>query len=83
MVAHAISFFSQVREAVRGMEHVATKVFRTRKFPQENLDEAVYKWYSQQRAEGVPVRGIDIKHAAQRLAEHLNHSGFNCSDGWL
>ncbi|MPC81639.1 Tigger transposable element-derived protein 7 [Portunus trituberculatus] len=40
-------------------------VYRKRRLAQENLDEAVYKWYTQERAEGVAVRGIDIQHAAQ------------------
>ncbi|XP_063875713.1 tigger transposable element-derived protein 7-like isoform X4 [Scylla paramamosain] len=76
----------KVREAVRQMDCVskgAAKVFRTRKLPQENLEEAVYKWYAQQRAEGVPVRGVDIQHAALRLADHLGLTDFKCSDGWL
>ena len=59
------------------------KVYRHRKIPLENLDEAVYKWYTQERAEGVPIRGVDIQHAAERLAEHLGHENFKCSSGWL
>ena len=58
-------------------------LYRKRHLPQENLDEVVFKWYIQERAEGVPVCGIDIQHAAQRLAEHLGHADFKCSDGWL
>lgn len=36
----------------------------------ENLQKAAYKWYIQVRAEDVPVHGVDIHHAAQKLAVH-------------
>ena len=52
-------------------------------FVHENLDEAVYKWYVQQRAEGLPVRGVDIQNAAQHLANHLGIQDFRWSDGGL
>ena len=49
----------------------------------EHLEDAVYKWYEQERAEGVPVRGIDIQLAAQRLAIQLGIEDFKCTDGWV
>lgn len=49
----------------------------------KNFDEAVYKWYVQQCAEGLPVRGLDIQNATQCLANHLGIRDFKCSDGWL
>ena len=59
------------------------KIFRVRKLPHEGLDDAVFKWYRQQRSEGVPVRGVDLQHAAERLSIHLGHVGFKYSEGWL
>ena len=74
----------RIREVVKKVEGgKAKEVFRSRKLHHENLDEAVYKWYVQQRAEGLPVRGLDIQNAAQRLANHLGIQDFKCSDGWL
>ena len=49
---------------------------------QADLDTAVYKWYVQQRAVDVMVRGVDIMAAAEKLAQHM---GIACqaSAGWL
>lgn len=58
-------------------------LYGTRKAQQESLDEAVYKWYIQERAKGVTVNGLDMQHAAERLAEHLDLKKFKCSAGWL
>lgn len=69
---------SKLESADKGMS-----LFRERKLPQEDLDKAVFKWYTQQRAEGVPVRGVDIQEAAHRLARHMNIGEFKCSTGWL
>ncbi|XP_076043979.1 jerky protein-like isoform X1 [Oratosquilla oratoria] len=49
----------------------------------EKLDQAVYKWYKQQRAEGLPVRGPELRSAAMRFAERLEVPDFSASDGWL
>ena len=79
----------KAREKTRGIMRTIestkdkNKIFRKRKLDKENLDDAVFKWYTQERAEGVPVRGVDIQHAAERLAGHLGHKDFKCSDGWL
>ncbi|KAG7160673.1 Tigger transposable element-derived protein 7-like 27, partial [Homarus americanus] len=47
------------------------------------IDEAVYDWYREQRAEGVPVRGIELQAVAMRIASILNIEGFQASGGWL
>ncbi|KAG7170921.1 Tigger transposable element-derived protein 7-like 6 [Homarus americanus] len=48
-----------------------------------DLDQAVYKWYKQERASGIKVRGVNIQNAAARLAQHLKIQGFNAIVGWL
>lgn len=78
----------KVKKVMKGIEtstqkKKGKKVYRKRRLALENLIETVFKWYTQERAEGVPVRGIDIQHAAQRLATHLGHKDFTCSDGRL
>jgi transposase-like protein len=47
-----------------------------------NIENAVYKWYTQQRASGVNIRGVDIQSAAVKLAKHME-TKFEASDGWL
>lgn len=37
----------------------------------ENLAKVVYKWYSQEGGEGVPMSEVDTQHAPARLAIHL------------
>ena len=48
-----------------------------------DLDAAVIKWYTQQRALGVNVRGVELISAAERLAKHFKNNEFKGSDGWL
>ena len=56
------------------------KSMRSSKY--RELDEAVYKWYVQQRGVHVNVRGVEIMAAAESLAQHM---GIECkaSAGWL
>lgn len=48
-----------------------------------NLDEAVFKWFLQMRSSGLPVRGIEIQHAALRFAQQFKILNFKASSGWL
>ena len=45
------------------------------------LEEAVYKWYVQQRS--VNMRGLEIADAANKLARHMGIESFKSSDSWL
>lgn len=47
-----------------------------------SVEEALLKWYAQQRSCGVPVRAVELKSAAIKLANHMN-TPFKASDGWL
>lgn len=47
------------------------------------LEEALLKWYVQQRSNGVQVQAIELKSAAIILAHHLNIVSFKADDGWL
>ena len=60
---------------VHGRKHM--KVSQSR-----DLEGAVYKWYMQQRAVNVNVRGVEIVEAAKKLAEHMGVT-FQGSAGWL
>lgn len=41
-----------------------------------DLDQCVIKWYQQQRASGVMVRGTEMKMAAERFANSIGLEGF-------
>lgn len=57
---------------------------QTLKKPKEVLlEEAVLKWYSQQRASGIEVSGVELQAAAENFANHLKLQNFACSSGWL
>ncbi|XP_045104407.1 tigger transposable element-derived protein 7-like [Portunus trituberculatus] len=49
---------------------------------QKQLDEAVYKWYVQQKACGNKVTSGTIRNACEQLSKHLGIQ-FSASDGWL
>ncbi|KAG7169737.1 Tigger transposable element-derived protein 7-like 16, partial [Homarus americanus] len=48
-----------------------------------NLEEAVTKWFVQQRSCGNFVRSVEIQAAAAKLASHMDIENFEASDGWL
>ncbi|XP_069180104.1 tigger transposable element-derived protein 7-like [Procambarus clarkii] len=48
-----------------------------------NLDEAVYKWFNQERSLGMPLGGDAIKTAADKFTQKMNIPDFRASEGWL
>ncbi|KAG7160293.1 Tigger transposable element-derived protein 7-like 40, partial [Homarus americanus] len=48
-----------------------------------NLEEAVTKWFMQQRSCGNVIRGVEIQAAAAELASHMDIENFEASDWWL
>ena len=48
----------------------------------KDLEEAVFKWYTQERSVKVNVRGTDLLNAAFKLAKHMGIE-FSGSTGWL
>lgn len=50
----------------------------------EDLDEVLYRWFCDRRAEGVPISGLIIKEKGKQLAEDMNiKTELTFSDGWL
>ncbi|XP_063152245.1 uncharacterized protein LOC134492057 isoform X1 [Candoia aspera] len=47
-----------------------------------SLEEAVLKWYVEQRSGGAKVRRVDLKSAANAIAADMKLS-FKASDGWI
>ena len=49
----------------------------------EDLEEAVHKWFINDRAHNLPVSGPFLKTQVQKMAEQLGYSDFKGSSGWL
>ena len=49
----------------------------------DEIDEAVYQWYSLARQRQVPVTGPMLQEEALKIAEALGNEVFKASNGWL
>lgn len=50
----------------------------------EDLDEVLYRWFCDRRAEGVPISGLTIQEKGKQLAQDMNiKTEVTFSDGWL
>ncbi|CAB3221927.1 unnamed protein product [Arctia plantaginis] len=49
----------------------------------KNLEDAVFKWFLQQRSMGNPISGPILCEKSKILAEKLGYSSFKASNGWL
>ena len=49
----------------------------------EDINEAVYTWYSLARQRSVPVTGPMLQEEACIIAEKMGHHQFRASNGWL
>jgi len=56
---------------------------RIRKPKFENLDQAVFAWYCQQRSNNVPISGPVLKTEADKFARQFGITDFKASEGWL
>lgn len=56
---------------------------KLRKPSHEDLDEALLKWFIQQRSFNIPVSGPILKIKADQLAGMLRIENYDCSHGWI
>ncbi|XP_057292530.1 tigger transposable element-derived protein 4-like [Hydractinia symbiolongicarpus] len=49
----------------------------------EQIDKAVFKWFTVQRSQNIPIDGNLIKEKALSFAKNFDCSSFKASDGWL
>ena len=49
----------------------------------EQVDQAVFKWFSLQRSQNVPIDGPMLKEKGLQFAESFIIPTFKASDGWL
>ncbi|GBM80190.1 Tigger transposable element-derived protein 4 [Araneus ventricosus] len=56
---------------------------RLRKAKKENVEEALFKWFTLQRSRNLPVTGAILQAKANEFAELFEEKSFVCSNGWL
>ena len=66
-----------------GLEQGSSDAKKMRRCDYEQVDKAVFKWFSLQRSQNVPIDGPILKEKALQLAKRFNFPTFKASDGWL
>ena len=59
------------------------KLRKSRKAAFENVDEALYTWFTDQRSASIPLDGTILKQKAQFFADALGIQNFSASNGWF
>ncbi|XP_069164229.1 tigger transposable element-derived protein 7 [Procambarus clarkii] len=72
-----------IRKFLTSSDSGALNKRKTKGSANTNLDEAVYKWFNQERSVGMPLGGDAIKTAADKFAQKMNIPDFRASEGWL
>ncbi|KAK3852016.1 hypothetical protein Pcinc_041373 [Petrolisthes cinctipes] len=73
------------RFVASGQSMMGSDIRKTMKKPKlEELDEAVYTWFTSKRAEGKPVSGLMITEKAKQFCSDMDiEKDVKFSDGWL
>ena len=66
-----------------GLEQSSSEAKKMRGCDYEQVDKAVFKWFSLQRSQNVPIDGPILKEKALQFAKSFNFPTFKASDGWL
>ena len=66
-----------------GLEQSSSDAKKMRRCDYEQADKAVFKWFSLQRSQNVPIDGPMLKEKALQFAKSFNFPTFKASDGWL
>lgn len=78
--ADKILHFAAESDSMAGPSHRRTM----KKSQLNDLDEAVYQWFTQRKAEGLPVSGPLITEKAMQMYRNMNiDKPFSASTGWL
>jgi len=56
---------------------------RKRSIKYRDVEEAILKWFHQNRHNNVPISGPILKEKATQFAKELEHPEFKASEGWL
>ena len=66
-----------------GLEQSSSDAKKMRRCDYEQVDKAVFKSFSLQRSQNVPIDGPILKEKALQFAKSFNFPTFKASDGWL
>ena len=66
-----------------GLEQCSSDAQKMRRCDYEQVDKAVFKWFSLQRSQNDPIDGPILKEKALQFAKSFNFPTFKASDGWL
>ena len=66
-----------------GLEQSSSDAKKMRRCDYEQVDKAVFKWFSLQRSQNVPIDGLILKEKVLQFAKSFNFPTFKASDGWL
>ena len=66
-----------------GLEQSSSDAKKMRRCDYEQVEKAVFKWFSLQRSQNVPIDGPILKEKALQFAKSFNFPIFKASDGWL
>ena len=66
-----------------GLEQSSSDTKKMRGCDYEQVDKAVFKWFSLQRSQNVLIDGPIVKEKALQFAKSFNFPTLKASDGWL
>ncbi|GBM18126.1 Tigger transposable element-derived protein 4 [Araneus ventricosus] len=56
---------------------------RLRKAEKENVEEALFKWFTLKRSKNLPITGTILQEKANEFAALFEEKSFVCSNGWV
>lgn len=68
---------------IDAFEQNGSRIKRLRKPERSDVDEALLKWFKQQRSDNIPVSGPLLMVKAEEFAKKLKDEEFVCSAGWI
>ena len=66
-----------------GLAQSSSEAEKMRGCDYEQVEKAIFKWFSLQRSQNVPIDGRILKEKALQFAKCFNFLTFKASDGWL
>ncbi|GBO26038.1 Tigger transposable element-derived protein 4, partial [Araneus ventricosus] len=68
---------------ISAYEKIINVCKRLRKAEKENVEEALFKWFTLQRSRNLPITGAILQAKANEFAGLFEENNFVCSNGWL
>lgn len=71
------------QKIIDAFQHGSSRAKKIRKPIRQDLDEALLKWFTQQRTANTPINGPLLAAKAEELARLLKDEEFSCSSSWI